>query len=135
MQLSSYKRHKKMEKVAYDEWKSSVLSSNKKSTKGNERISLLISFIMHWCNQRKPSIADLSHISVFFLQHPASGPLKPVLTFWRKFLRHRSWRLYRRHVFISSFQVVWADPAEIHFRRKRYLEVHMGRNGLKNCIG
>ncbi|EOY01987.1 hypothetical protein QUC31_013497 [Theobroma cacao] len=32
-ELSSYKRHKKMEKVAYDEWKSSVLSSNKKSTK------------------------------------------------------------------------------------------------------
>ncbi|XP_022734325.1 origin of replication complex subunit 6 isoform X1 [Durio zibethinus] len=32
-ELSSYKRHKKMEKVAYEEWKSSVLSSNKKSTK------------------------------------------------------------------------------------------------------
>ncbi|XVE53250.1 hypothetical protein DITRI_Ditri02bG0189000 [Diplodiscus trichospermus] len=30
---SSYKRHKKMEKVAYEEWKSSVLSSNKKNTK------------------------------------------------------------------------------------------------------
>ncbi|XWS34084.1 hypothetical protein CRYUN_Cryun21dG0008800 [Craigia yunnanensis] len=32
-ELSSYKRHKKMEKVAYQEWKSSVLSSSKKSTK------------------------------------------------------------------------------------------------------
>ncbi|OMO82459.1 Origin recognition complex, subunit 6 [Corchorus olitorius] len=32
-ELSSYKRHKKMEKVAYQEWKSSVLSSNKKNTK------------------------------------------------------------------------------------------------------
>ncbi|XVE91475.1 hypothetical protein REPUB_Repub01dG0013200 [Reevesia pubescens] len=32
-ELSSYKRHKKMEKVVYEEWKSSVLSTNKKSTK------------------------------------------------------------------------------------------------------
>ncbi|KAG4189450.1 hypothetical protein ERO13_A08G223448v2, partial [Gossypium hirsutum] len=32
-ELSSYKRAKKMEKAGYEEWKSSVLSSNKKSTK------------------------------------------------------------------------------------------------------
>lgn len=30
-ELSSYKRHKKMEKHAYDEWKASVLDSNKQS--------------------------------------------------------------------------------------------------------
>ncbi|GLU17087.1 hypothetical protein SLE2022_334830 [Rubroshorea leprosula] len=30
---SHYKRHKKMEKVAYEEWKSSVISSNKKTKK------------------------------------------------------------------------------------------------------
>ncbi|XP_039045431.1 origin of replication complex subunit 6-like isoform X2 [Hibiscus syriacus] len=32
-EISSYKRKKKAEKVAYEEWKSTVLSSNKKSTK------------------------------------------------------------------------------------------------------
>lgn len=32
-ELSHYKRHKKMEKVAYEDWKSSVLSSNKKTLK------------------------------------------------------------------------------------------------------
>ncbi|KAJ4711336.1 Origin recognition complex, subunit 6 [Melia azedarach] len=32
-EVSSYKRHKKMEKVAYEEWKSSILSSNKNKAK------------------------------------------------------------------------------------------------------
>ena len=65
LQLSSYKRHKKMEKVAYQEWTSSVLSSSKKSTKGNEGVTLLISFILLQCTQRKPAKVII-YICLFF---------------------------------------------------------------------
>ncbi|KAG4190804.1 hypothetical protein ERO13_A07G052500v2 [Gossypium hirsutum] len=41
-ELSSYKRAKKMEKAGYEEWKSSVLSSNKKSTKIFSKLKILI---------------------------------------------------------------------------------------------
>ncbi|GAV81209.1 ORC6 domain-containing protein, partial [Cephalotus follicularis] len=36
-ELSGHKRHKKMDKVAYEKWKSSVLSSNKNKTKACKR--------------------------------------------------------------------------------------------------
>ncbi|KAK5844982.1 hypothetical protein PVK06_001132 [Gossypium arboreum] len=57
-ELSSYKRAKKMEKAGYEEWKSSVLSSNQKSTKifSRLKILLLLCGVMHldnvvimWC--------------------------------------------------------------------------------------
>lgn len=94
LQPSSYKRHKRMEKCAYEEWKTSVVASNSEiKEKGIEGFRLT-----SFHNTKFNIKVGKSNCFYLLFQFLASVPGRLASTFWRKYERPRSWRLYKRHI-------------------------------------
>lgn len=118
LQLSSYKRRKQKDKLAYEEWKSSVTAANKQSkAKGFE--SNLLCFI-YCINPHYLGHCNWLLIFCLPLQFLVGKLSKLNSTFRRKFLRPRSWRLCKRHVYLLLTVFV---AASWHEKRRKDEEV------------
>lgn len=112
LQLSSYKRRKQKDKLAYEEWKSSVTAANKQSkAKGFE--SNLLCFI-YCINPHYLGHCNWLLIFCLPLQFLVGKLSKLNSTFRRKFLRPRSWRLCKRQCIpsVNSFcccKLTWEE--------------------------